>query len=89
MGFPGGTIIKNPPTNAGNAGNQGIPGSRRSPEGRNSNPLQYTCLENPMELGTWRATYSPWGRKESDVTEYPRMCTHTHTHTHSLSYRVI
>ena len=40
-----------------------IPGSRRSPGGGNGNPLQYSCLENPM------AGYSPWGRKESDMTE--------------------
>ena len=33
------------------------------------NPLQYSCLENAMRGGTWRATYSPWGRKELDMTE--------------------
>ena len=39
------------------AGNPGlIPGSGRSPRGRNSNPLQYSCLENPMDKGAWRAT---------------------------------
>ena len=47
MSFSGGTMVKNPPTNAENARNQGsIRGSRRSPEGRNSNPLQDPCLEN-------------------------------------------
>ena len=34
----------------------------------NSNPLQYTRLENPTDRGAWRATYSPWGRKECDMT---------------------
>ena len=34
----------------------------------NGTPLQYSCLENPMDRGTWLG-YSPWGRKESDTTE--------------------
>ena len=40
----------------------------------NGSPLQYSCLENPMDRGAWRAIYSPWGRKESDTTE---QLTHT------------
>ena len=40
-----------------------IPGSGRSPGGGHGNPLQYSCLENPMDRGAWRATYSPWGHK--------------------------
>ena len=46
-----------------------IPGLRRSPRGGHGNPLQYSCLENPMDRGAWQATYGPWGRKESDTTE--------------------
>ena len=46
-GFPGGSVIKNSPANAGGTGS--IPGSRRSPEEGNGNPLQYSCLENPMD----------------------------------------
>ena len=46
-----------------------IPGSGRSPGEGNGNPLQYSCLENSMRGGTWWATYSPWGCKESDTTE--------------------
>ena len=43
--------------NAGDTGDTGsIPGSRRSPGGGNGNPLQYSCLENPMDRGAWRAT---------------------------------
>ena len=43
--------------NAGNAGDIGsIPGSGRFPRGRNGNSLQYSCLENPMDRGAWRAT---------------------------------
>ena len=45
-----------------------VPGSGRSPGEGNGNPLQYSCLENPMDGGTW-LDYSPWGRKESDTTE--------------------
>ena len=46
-----------------------IPGSGRFPGDGNGNLLQYSCLENPMDTGAWWATYSPWGRKESDMTE--------------------
>ena len=49
-------MVKNPPANAGDAGDAGsIPGSGRSPGGGNGNPLQYSCLENPMNRGAWRA----------------------------------
>ena len=53
-GFPGGSVVKNPPANAGDAGL--IPGSGRSPGGGHGNPLQYSCLENPSDRGAWRAT---------------------------------
>ena len=65
MGFPGGSVVKNPPANAGDVGS--IPGSRRSPEEGNGNPLQYSCLGNPMNRGAWRATVH--GSPESEVTE--------------------
>ena len=58
-------MIRNLPANAGNSGS--ISGSGRSPGVGNGNPLQYSCLENLMDRGAWRA---PWGHKESD--------THTH-----------
>ena len=48
LGFPGGSVFKNPPVNAGDVGL--IPGSGRSPGEGNGNPLQYSCLENPMGL---------------------------------------
>ena len=65
---------------AWNAGDQVlIPGWGSSSEEGNGNPLQPSCLENPVDREAWRAT-SPWGRKESDTTE---QLTHTHTHTHS------
>ena len=57
MGFPGGSVVKDPPANAGDAGNVDLtPGSGRSPGEGNGNPLQYSCLENSMGRGAWRAT---------------------------------
>ena len=52
--FPGGSVVKNPPANAGDLGS--IPGSGRSPGGRHGNPLQHFCLEHPMDRGSWWAT---------------------------------
>ena len=49
--------VKNPPANAGDAGDMGsIPGLGRYPGGGNGNPLQYSCLGNPLDRGAWRAT---------------------------------
>ena len=62
--FPGGSVVKNLPDNAGDAGS--IPGLGRSPGEINSNPLQYACLENPMERGAWWATV-PGVTKEIDM----------------------
>ena len=55
---------KNAPVNSGATGDLGsILGSGRSPEKGNGNPVQYSCLENPMDTGAWRATVH--GVKES------------------------
>ena len=49
--------VKNTPVNAGDVRDMGsIPGSGRSPGGGHGSPLQYSCLENPMDRGAWRAT---------------------------------
>ena len=57
MGFPSGAVVKNPPANAGDARDTGsIPGLGRSPGEGNDNPLQYSCLGNPMDRGAWQAT---------------------------------
>ena len=49
-------MVKNPPANAGDLRDAGlIPGSGRSPGGGHGNPLQYSCLQNPMDRGAWRA----------------------------------
>ena len=50
-------MVKDLPANAGDLGDSGsIPGSGRSPEGRHGNPLQYSCKENTVDRGAWRAT---------------------------------
>ena len=54
MGFPGGSVVKIPPAKVGYVGS--IPGWGRSPGGGHGNPLQYSCLENPMDRGAWWAT---------------------------------
>ena len=51
LGFPGGSVVKNLPSNAGDTGS--IPESGRSPGGGNGNPLKYSCLENSMDRGAW------------------------------------
>ena len=67
------TQWKNPPANAGDASS--ILGFGRSTGEGHSNPLQYSCLENPMDRGAWWATYSSWGFRvghdQSDLA-----CTH-------------
>ena len=56
-GFPCGLVVKNPPSNVGDAEDAClIPGSGRSPGGGNGNALQYSCLKNPKDGGAWWAT---------------------------------
>ena len=63
--FPGGSVVRNLPANAGDEGL--IPGLGRSPDGRNGNTLQYSCLGNPMDREAELARgYSPNGCKECD-----------------------
>ena len=66
-------MAKNLPANAGDIRDASlIPGSGRSLGGGNGNPLQYSCLENPMDRGAWWAT----GSKESDTTKLLSMHKH-------------
>ena len=82
MCFPGDAVVKNPPANAGDTRNMGsIPGLGRSPGVGNGNPLQYSCVRNPMDRGAWWVTVH--GVAESDMTEH----THTHTHTHTTQHK--
>ena len=65
MGFPGGSVVKNPPTNAGDARDMGlIPESGRSPGEGNGNPLQYPCHGQRSLVGC-----SPWGHRDLDTNE--------------------
>ena len=62
-------VVKNPPVNAGDVRDVGsIPGLGRSLGGGHGNPLQYSCLENPMGRGTWQAPVHGV-TKELDMTE--------------------
>ena len=78
QGFPGGSEGKVSVCSAGDQGS--IHGSGRSLE-RNWNPLQYSCLENPMDWGAWVPTYSPRGLKESDTSEQLHFLSLSHIST--------
>ena len=54
MGFPSGSVVKNPPANARGTGS--IPASGKPPGKGNCNPIQCSCLENPMDRGAWWVT---------------------------------
>ena len=73
QGFLGCASGKEPTSNAGDTGDMGlIPWSGKSAGGGNGNPLQYSCLENPMDRGAWQATVH--GVAESDMTEHRCTC---------------
>ena len=56
MGFPGGSVVRNLPANAGDVGDtDSVPGLGKAPGGGNGNLLWYSYLENPMNRGAWRA----------------------------------
>ena len=71
-GFPGSSVVKNLPANAGDASS--IPGWGRSPGGGNGNLLQYSCLENLLDRGSWRATV------HRVTKSWTWLITHEHTH---------
>ena len=68
MGFPGGSVVKKSPANAGDEGL--IPGSGRSPREGNGNPLQYSCLENPMDRGAWWATVHRAAKSQTQLSDF-------------------
>ena len=76
-------MAKNPPNNAGDAGNVGsiLESGKFLPGEGNGNPLKYSCLENPMDRGSWWAIVNG-GCRESDTTE--QLSAHTHTQTSPL-----
>ena len=67
--FPGASVVKNLPANARDVVDvDSIPGSRRSPGGGNGNPLQHSCLKNPMNMGAWRATVQGLVKSQTRLT---------------------
>ena len=68
-GFPGGSDGKESACNAGKP--DSIPGSKRSPGGGHSNPLQFSCLENPMDRGVWQVTMHGITRVRHDLATKP------------------
>jgi len=71
MVFSGGSEVKNMPTNAGDTRDTGsIPGLGRSPGGGNGNPLQYSCLENPMDRVAWWAPVHRVTKNQRQLSEY-------------------
>ena len=66
-GLPGGSVVKNLPFNSGDAGS--IPGPGRSYREENVNPLQYSCLENPMDEGAWQATVNEVAKSQTQLSD--------------------
>ena len=75
MGFPGGSEVKVPVCNAGDLGL--IPGSGRFPGEGNGNPLQYSCLENPMDRGAWWATVHGVTKCRTRLSDFSHSLTHS------------
>ena len=70
MDLPGDSTVKNLPANAGVVGDTGsIPGLGRILGGGNGNPLQYSCLGNPMSRGAWRATVHGVAKSQTQLSE--------------------
>ena len=67
MGFPGGLDSKESTCNVGDLGS--IPGLRRSPGGGCGSPLQYSCLENPMDRGAWWATVHGGAKRRTQLSD--------------------
>ena len=70
-GFPGATGVKNLPVNAGDVRDMGLtPGLGRSPGGGHGNPFQYSCLENPMDRGTWWAAVHGVAKSQTQLSTH-------------------
>ena len=72
VGLPGGSVGKESACNEGDLGS--IPGSGRSPGGGHGNPLQYSCLENPMDRGAWRATVHGVEKNWTPLITHTSLC---------------
>ena len=92
MEVTGGSVVKNLPASAGDAGL--IPGSERSPGEENGNLLQYSCLGNPMDRGAWQAAVhgvAKSGTRLSDFTftfHFHALEKEMATHSSVLAWRI-
>ena len=68
LGFPSGSEFKASACNVGDLGS--IPGSGRSPGEGNGSPLQYSCLENPMDGGAWWATVHGVAKSQTPLSDF-------------------
>ena len=78
MGFPVGSDGKESACNEGDLGSS--PGLRISPVEGNGYQFQYSCLENPLDRGTW------WAAVHSVTNSWTNLVTNTHTHTHTHTF---
>ena len=70
-------MVKNPPANAGDIRDVcSVPGSGKSPEGENGNPVQYLYLENPMDIGTWWAAVHEAAKNQTGLSMHTRHTFH-------------
>ena len=75
QGFPGGTVVKNLPANAGDVRDLGsIPGWGRFPGEGKGNPLPYSCQGNPMDRGAWQATVYGVDKSWTRLSTYKVRC---------------
>ena len=92
MGFPGGSEVKASASNVGDPGS--IPGSGRSPGEGNGTPLQYSCLESPMDRGAWRATVHRVTKSRTRLSDFtftfhfPALEKEMATHSTILAWRI-
>ena len=89
-GFPGSSVVRNLPANSGDEGDTGsILESERSPGGENGNPLQFSCLENPMNRGAWWVTVHGVTKSQTWlVTEHTcfKYCTQRKMHIYTNEF---
>ena len=89
-GFPGSSVVKNLPANAGDEGDTGsILESERSSGGENGNPLQFSCLENPMDRGAWWATVHGVTKSQTWLSDWAHMLQILHTEKNTHIHRWI
>ena len=91
MGFQGATMVKHLPANVGDTTDAGsTPGSVRSPRAGNGNPLQYFCLENPVDRGAQWATVHGVAKSQTQLSTHMHMWTEhlclPEIHTEALTY---